>query len=393
MKLLYVTSSLPFGPGEAFIIPEVTELRRQGHTVRVVPVYPRGKLVHEGAKDLVDPPLVQRVVSWPVLRGAGWELLRAPRRALRALRLLMTSRPHHLLKNVSVYPKGLWLARVARHWGAEHIHAHWAGTSASLAMVASEVSGIPWSFTAHRWDILEGNLLARKATHATFARFISENGMQLALAKGVPRQSAFVLHLGVYLPNRGSAAESCRLSEPRRFRLLCPAALIPRKGHSYLIEALSLLDRDVELWLAGDGELRGALQAKVSEVGLQDVVTFLGQCPREALLELYSARRVDAVVLPSLHEGIPVALMEAMSYGIPVVATRTGGVPELLEGGAGLLVPPGDPSALAEAIRSLVDDGELAQKLGEAGRRRVQEEFAVEKVVSQLTARFKRDKG
>ncbi|MBE3576266.1 MAG: glycosyltransferase [Limnochordales bacterium] len=257
-------------------------------------------------------------------------------------------------------------------------------------MVASEVSGVPWSFTAHRWDIIEGNLIARKSAHATFARFISQSGLQMALSQGVSRQKSFVLHLGVRLPSTNLADQPRCFSEPRPFRILCPAALIPRKGHVYLIEALSLLDRDVELWLAGDGELRQALEAQVVKLGLQNRVRFLGQCPHDALLKLYEDRQVDAVVLPSLHEGIPVALIEAMSYGLPVISTRTGGVPELLDGGAGLLVPPKDSLALAEAIRRLMDNKDLARELGRTGCARVQEQFALDKVVNQLAARFEK---
>jgi glycosyltransferase involved in cell wall biosynthesis len=94
------------------------------------------------------------------------------------------------------------------------------------------------------------------------------------------------------------------------------------------------------------------------------------------------------VVLPSLHEGIPVSLIEAMAYGVPVVSTFAGGTPELLERGAGLLVPPEDPLALADAIERLVRDPELRKQLGETGRRRVEDSFAVEKVVAELVRRF-----
>lgn len=391
VRVLYVTSTLPFGSGEAFVIPEVEELQRQGHAVRVVPLYPRGRLVHQTARALLDRALVQPAISWSIVRGAALEVLRRPRRALRALRLLVTWRPSHLLKNLCVYPKGLWLAGVARHWRAEHIHAHWAATTASLAMVASEVSGIPWSFTAHRWDIVEGNLLAQKAEHAAFVRFISENGLKLAVTKGVPQGKARVLHMGVRLP---ALQEPRGDVTPRPFRLLCPAALLPVKGHRYLIEAMARLDGDTELWLAGEGPLRYSLERQVIELGLQGRVRFLGQLAHEALLRVYEQRQIDAVVLPSIdlgngvHEGIPVALMEAMAYALPVISTRTGGIPELLGDGAGLLVPPGDADALASAIDRLRKDPKLRSELGDKGRRRVEQEFSIEKVSERLSKWF-----
>lgn len=386
MRLAYVTSSLPHGQGEAFILPEVLELVRQGHEVWVVPMYPRGGLVHGEALQLRDRAVVQPLVSREVALGALREFLRSPARALRALALLLTRNPRHLIKNLAVYPKGLWLGGLVSRLGVEHIHAHWAATTASMAMVASEVSGIPFSLTAHRWDVVENNLLRRKAERARFFRCISEKTLAMALERGVPREKTLVLHLGVYLPE-GKPAN--RL-EGEVFTLLCPAAFVPRKGHSYLIEAMRLLPERVHLWLAGEGELRPKLEEQVRALGLEKRVRFLGALPHERLLDLYRTGQVDAVVLASvdlgdgLNEGIPVALMEAMAFGYPVVATATGGIPELLRDGAGLLVPDKSPEALAEAILRLIQDKALREGVSRKGYLRVQQEFAVDKVVDSL---------
>jgi glycosyltransferase involved in cell wall biosynthesis len=179
--------------------------------------------------------------------------------------------------------------------------------------------------------------------------------------------------------------------------VLCPANLLPVKGHKYLIEAIDILKRrglEVSLWLAGDGELRQCLQKQVDRAGLSHQVSFLGQLSHTEVLRRYIEEMVDIVVLPSVdlgngqHEGIPVALIEAMSNGIPVVSTTTGGVPELLNGGAGLLVPPQDSFSLANAIERLIKDPEVHKRIAGAGRRRVEEEFAVEKIVTELAAHF-----
>lgn len=400
MKLLYVTSSLPYGPGESFILPEINELRRQSHAVAVVPTYPRGEIIHQGAEKLVEPYRIQPLISRAILHGAIRTLIRFPQRTLRALTLLGTSNPVHLLKNLSVFSKGLWLAELALDWRADHIHAHWAATSASLAMVASEVSGIPWSFTAHRWDIVENNLLARKCRHAAFVRFISQSGLELAQRRGVVcGDKARVLHMGIRLPGRVATDKAASaMGRDREFlTVLCAANLIPVKGHTYLIQAIAHLIKEgkaVRLLLAGDGELRPALETQVAHLGIADWVVFLGHVPHEKLLELYKQNKVDVFVLPSvdlgggLHEGIPVSLMEAMAFGIPVIATETGGIPELLKDGAGLLVPPKDPKALAEAIARLATDPALRQALGDAGRRCVEQEFSIDAVVRRLAGWF-----
>lgn len=402
MRIIYVTSSLPYGPGEAFIIPEVLELTRRGHDVLVVPMYPRGSVVHGDVM-----PLMNRVVACPlfgpdVLKSAGSEIARNPAAAIRSLAPLFRSRDLRiLLKNLAVYPKGLWLAALARRWGAEHMHVHWAASTATMALVAGQVSGIPWSVTCHRWDIVENNLLGMKAERAAFVRFISRSGLRMAKSLGIRLRdsSTFVLNMSVPIVS----AEACRdeLERPRAALppiIMCPANLIAVKGHRYLIEALGTLTErgvGIEAWFAGDGVLRKELEREVEVRGLSDRVRFLGHLPHSELMRLYreeGSRLI--VVLPSVdlgngqHEGIPVSLIEAMGYGIPVVSTTTGGIPELLEGGAGLLVLPGDSYALAEGIQQLIENSELRKRLVQAGRERVEKEFAVDKVVAELVARF-----
>jgi glycosyltransferase involved in cell wall biosynthesis len=254
------------------------------------------------------------------------------------------------------------------------------------------MSGIPWSLTAHRWDIVENNLLAVKVRSASFVRFISEDGLRMAREKGIgPAGNARVLHMGVAIPGRVR-----RRYEPWPV-LLCPARLVEVKGHRFLLEAWRILrSRGVrgELWLAGQGELRAPLEALSEALGLACSVKFLGAVPHVELLKIYENGAVSAVVLPSVdlgqgcHEGIPVALIEAMSYGIPVVATPTGGTGELVVPGTGLLAPPADPSAMADRIQSLLGDGKLAEQLGDSGRRRVMEAFDIVRVTAELVKEF-----
>ncbi len=375
-------------------------MTRRGHDVLVVPMYPRGPLVHG---DVV--PLMKRVVSRPlfgpdILKSAGSEIARNPAAAIRSLAPLFRSRNLMiLLKNLAVYPKGLWLAALARRWGAEHMHVHWAASTATMALVAGQVSGIPWSVTCHRWDIVENNLLGMKAERAAFLRFISRSGLRMAKSLGIRLRDSrtFVLNMSVPIVSAEAGTD-----EPDCAALptvvMCPANLIAVKGHRYLIEALGTLTErgvGIEAWFAGDGVLRKELEREVEVRGLSDRVRFFGHLPHSELMRLYreeGSRLI--VVLPSVdlgngqHEGIPVSLIEAMGYGIPVVSTTTGGIPELLEGGAGLLIPPQASHALADGIQQLIENSELRKRLVQAGRERVEKEFAVDKVVAELVARF-----
>ena len=412
MRIIYVTSSTPYGGGEAFVVPEIEEVRRQGHEVLIVPMYPRGAVRHADAKPLLKCTVTQPLLSSHIAKGAAKGVVQAPARALRALGwLFRSSSSKPLLKNLVVYPKGLWLGHLARKWGAEHIHAHWASTPTTMALIAGEVSGIPWSFTAHAWDItdwsstaktVENKLLDFKVGRACFVRFTSRSGVARARnqkVKALSEAKTHVLYTGVPLTDLRRVS---RADEQERVSglpvVLCPAYLLPFKGHVYLLEAVAMLRQrgvDVELWLAGEGELRDELQRRTRALGLSDRVKFLGQLSHPDLLELYRQDKVDIVALASidlpggLSEGLPNALIEAMGYGVPVVSTTTGGIPELLEGGAGSLVAPEDSAGLARAIGELVEDPGLRESQGRAGRKRVEESLDIEKVVSWLVERFK----
>ena len=162
------------------------------------------------------------------------------------------------------------------------------------------------------------------------------------------------------------------------YLVLTPARLHPQKGHTYLLGAAAQVP-DATFVLAGDGPLRGELEAEARKLGLGDRCIFLGH--RTDVADLLAA--ADLFVLPSLYEGLPISALEAMAAERPVVATAIGGTDEAITSEqSGLLVPPRDPTALAAAIRRLRADPALAQRLAAAGRERVEREFS-----SEVTAR------
>ena len=384
LRLLYVTARAPFGRDEPFVMDEIAALRRRGHDVRVVPLLPAGAVVHGKAPDW----LPHTEAPWPwsprVLGAALLELLRAPRACLAALRLLLTPRPRALLANLLFFPKALWLARRARALGTHHIHAHWATTPSAVAMAAASVAGLPWSFTAHRYDLERNDLLARKARHAAFLRVISRHGERRARQLVAdPRARIDCIQLGVPLPPVACAPRAAGA----RAVLLCPARLVDVKNHAGLLRAFAQVRAPAELWLAGAGPLRKSIEGDIRALGLRNV-RLLGALPHARVLDLYARGLVDAVILASTVEGIPVALMEAMAAGVPVIATAVGGVPELTGMGAGMLVPPGDEAQLAWAIEELLRDPALSARLAKAGRARIVRRFSQERSIDRLERRF-----
>jgi colanic acid/amylovoran biosynthesis glycosyltransferase len=394
LRVVYVTARLPFGDGEPFIVPEILQLVEDGCDVTVVPVRAGGEVADGDARSLLGRTAAGSLLSPRVLWGAVREFVRNPRRAGGALLLLRGRSLRILAKNLAVCPKGLWLAGRARELGAEHLHAHWAGTSATLGMVAAETAGISWSFTAHRWDIAEDNLIRTKADRACFARAISAHGSEeMSELVGKPGWAPWVLCMGVRLPSAvgGGAAKG-------PLRVLTAARFVEKKGHVHLLEAVKLLrDRGVELrvHLAGDGPLEAVLRKRAVELAVSESVEFLGRVSHDDLLADLEGGRWGAMALPSIVtpsgqlEGIPVSLIEAMACGLPVVGTDAGGVPELLADGAGLLVPPGDVPALADALELLAREPAKRAALGERGRARVEEAFSVERIAGELQARFR----
>jgi len=170
--------------------------------------------------------------------------------------------------------------------------------------------------------------------------------------------------------------------------LITIARLTEAKGHRYLLQALPRL---LETWpqlcclFVGEGELHDTLQRMAMDLGVERSCRFVGI--REDIAEILAA--ADVVVLPSLSEGFPFVLLEALAMGCPVVASQVNGVPELIEDHkTGLLVPPRDPQALATAIREVLSDSTAASKMGAAGRAVVQERFTVDHMVANTTAIF-----
>jgi glycosyltransferase involved in cell wall biosynthesis len=213
------------------------------------------------------------------------------------------------------------------------------------------------------------------------------NARYLVEQKGLPQRKVTVIVPGSDLlrfnPNlRGSPEQKQRLgfgsSDPV---LLVAARLEPQKGHRVLIEAMPLVRKQfpgVRLVCLSEGSLRAELERRVEELGLGGAVRFVGFQPdvREWLA------LADVSVLPSFCEGLPAGAIESLATARPIVATAVDGTPEVvLDGKTGLLVPPGDPKSLAQAICRLLGDSDLRSAMGQAGRRWVVENFSRERLI------------
>ena len=382
---------------ETFILREVIEMERQGQPVRLVPLLrERPATVHREAVPWMRTALHTPFLSPAILAANARALRRTPRLyggLLGRVLLGTAASPNMLVRTLALFPKCVYLAERLRDEGIGHIHAHFATYPALAAFIVSRLTGIPYSVTVHAHDVfVRRTLLHEKLEAASFVRTVSRfnrhflSGLYPDLADQLD-----VIHVGV-----DPDAHACAPPVDGAPRLLCVAALKPYKGLPVLVEACRRLRNDgvsFHCEIVGEGPERRALEAAILRARLQERVRLLGARPQHEVARLLDESSV--FVLPSVvaadgqMEGIPVALMEAMASGRPVVASALSGIPELVEDGAsGVLVPPGDPERLAEAIRSLLDDPERARRLGQHGRETIRREFRLDETVDRLLERI-----
>ena len=393
MKIIYVTASLPYGVTEVFALPEMRELLRRGHELKIVPVTRYSAEIHSDAEPFLELTEYETLLSANVLKAAPAGFSRSPTRAVGALSRTLVGLPRRRMvrKNLGSFPKSLWLAHLAHRWGAEHIHAYWASLAATMAMQAGETSGVPWSFTAHRWDIETPNAFPAKVKSARFVRFISADGLELARPVAGPglERKAEIIRMGVPLSDR--LLEHTDPPPGVQLRVVCTGSLIPRKGQRFLLGAVHRLQTqgiNVQVSFAGDGPERDALLAQAHALGVAEQMSFLGNVDHAELLDSYSEGHYDVFVLPSLHEGISIALIEAMSRGLPAIATDVGGTGELLTAGSGQLIPPEDVGSLVDALTFFVRNEAERRRQGQRGRERVMTNYDIGGVVDKLEAKF-----
>jgi glycosyltransferase involved in cell wall biosynthesis len=394
----YLTSEYP-AVSHTFIRREVTALRRRGLEIRTFSIRRPPRDTPRGALDRQEESQTWYLQPAGIGSIAGAhlrELLRGPLRYARALAVALRNRPpgaRALLWSVFHFAEGVILADTLRSAGVRHLHVHFARPAADVARVACLLSDLPWSLMLHGNADFEYPAVLTLADKLGAARFTTcaSYFVRAQALRTIPPQlwdRVSVVRCGVDLPDAPA-----RSSDGRPVRIVCIGRLAPEKGHYGLLRATADLlatGLPFHLTLVGDGPMRADLEARVRELGVADVVEFLGARPEEEVMQILAG--ADLLVLASLIEGLPVVLMEAMAFGVPVVAPHVAGIPELVtHEREGLLFPPSDWEGLSAQLRRLVGDAGLRARLGGAGWIRIAEEFAIERVVEPLWKRFTAD--
>ncbi|PYI87357.1 MAG: hypothetical protein DME26_06370 [Verrucomicrobia bacterium] len=285
---------------------------------------------------------------------------------------------------------------ILREFRPQLLHAHFATKALATARELAKELGLPFTFTAHGYDIRRKappDFAQRAAAARAIITVSKANARYIAARFRVPFERIHVIPCGVdtdrFHPPKvgGSEGQNPSLSS-RTPQIVCVARHVQVKNLGLLLEACAVLRDRGERFrcvMIGDGPLRGELEEICQRIDLQEIVVFAGALEQAQVLEWW--QRASVAVLTSENEGMPVSLMEAAACGVPAVATEVGGVPELIENGVtGLLVPPGDTVALADSIQTLLQDPSLALRMGVAARRRAEEHFSVRRQVDRLQA-------
>jgi glycosyltransferase involved in cell wall biosynthesis len=304
--------------------------------------------------------------------------------------------------DLRVLARGAWqLRRRLRegHWDILHTH----GLDADL-IGALAVCGQPVEHLAHlhispptqreSWKALLRRRLLRRLTLRNGSWFIAVSD---AVRQEMARYYGFALDRIVTVRNGVDVdAFASGLTHKASTNIGGPVIigtagrLAPMKGFEHLIDAVSELrarDLDIQLRIAGTGSLLASLEARARDAGVSDRVRFCGHV--SAMSEFY--QQLDVFVLPSLSEGLPLTVLEAMASGLPVVATDVGGTAEALPDGVdGILVPPGDSVQLAEALSQLVASAEMREEMGRRAGQRAKSEFSRDRVAREVAAVYER---
>lgn len=393
---------------ETFIAQEIAALERRGVSLTIVSLRrPYDPITHPVHHAIQAPVLYlpEYLIDQPlrVFVGHIGALRREPRRYLRSLALwlrdLMREPAPSRVRRFG--QAGVLAAELPP--GARHFHVHFLHAPGSVTRYAAAMTGLPYSLSAHAKDIWTRPAweLRAKLEGAGFCvTCTAENRDHLRrLAPGARVHLVYHgLDLGLFTPPTvfGSSRDGSDPADP--VRLLSIGRFQPKKGFDVLLRALARLSGHVALTLVGYGPLQGELRTLAQTLGLERRLRWHGPLDQPAVRQLY--RESDLFVLaPRIaadgdRDGLPNVVVEALSQGLPVIATRVAGLPELVEDGVnGRLTPPEDPESLAAALKVLVEDPRARQRLGAAGIRRVARGWDVEAGVSRLLALLRPDLG
>jgi len=387
---------------ETFILNEMLELERQGLNLHVFSLRKPQDACHHPAVSKLKAP----VTYIPSLLPEGYhdgetDLLQSqlaweqndPAKLDRVLQFYC-DRPEK--RRLNEFLQGCYLAQVMERLGIDHLHVHFANVPAATAEIAQQLTGIPFSLTAHAKDIYltDDVALDRRIRSAEFVLTCTEYNRRYLETVSTSDTPIYRSYHGIDLtrfhPHKSYVATESGTQPP--LKILSVGRFCEKKGFPDLLDACHQLQQmrvPFHCTIVGYGPLANQIQAQIAALGLEDHVTLAGKLTQTEVIEQYHC--ADVFVLPCVvtpdgdRDGIPNVLLEAMATGLPVVSTAISGITELVQSGEnGLLVSERDAAAIATALIQLAQNPALRQDLGRAGCRTVHQNFTLEHNVGQV---------
>jgi len=388
-KIAYIISRFPT-VSETFILYEILELTKLGMEIDVFPlIHQSGSIIHSEVQAIAPKVHYPKLFSLDTIIDHFFWLRRKPKEYIQTIIQVLGKNfrsVKFLSRAIIVILQSAQVARKIEELGIQHIHAHSATHPTLMAYMIWRLTGLPYSFTAHSSDIyFNQTMLSEKIHRACFVVTISNYNVDFlkGVSPGTSTGKIRVIHCGID-PAKFKAEPAKHMGN--LLKIICVGRLEKIKGHQYLIEACAQLKAQnisFHCYLVGDGELQSKIQQEIDHLDLGQNVELLGFQTHDKVAGLLN--QADVLVLPSLSEGIPVAVMEGMASGLPIVATAVTGVPELVEDGiTGLLVPSKNSVALTEAIQKLFHSPDMRQQMGMAGRKKVLDQFNLQNSALEL---------
>ncbi|MCK5850360.1 MAG: glycosyltransferase [Kiritimatiellae bacterium] len=390
MKIAYILNEFP-SVSETFILREILALQKRSVDITVYAL--------KSSRSSTNPPDINVCYrpfffSANVIRAKLFFLTHHPTRLFRVFFSVfrnLTS-PLFMLKLIRNMPATLCFAHKAALRNTTHIHAHFAFIPADIARIIATLLDIPFSVSAHAWDIYTQNKTAikKRLAGATFTAVCTNRGY-IHLSNMLPE-----MHNKLHLVYHGLVPDEFTPAAPTDPQILAVGRLVEKKGFGILLKACAVLKSrgcTFTCMLVGDGPQRQRLESISADCELGGLVTFAGETIGKKLTNIFNQSAV--LVMPSICtasedvDGIPNVILEGMAVGIPVVSTDASSANEAVtDGKNGFIVPAGNPSALADKIEILLTNKSEAISMGKHGRQIVREKFNADTNIETLIKLF-----
>ncbi|MFC1829594.1 glycosyltransferase family 4 protein [Thermodesulfobacteriota bacterium] len=388
---------------ETFISNEIFLLEKLGFSIHIFSMRkPRETFSHQSVNKIQAPAAyLPETLLRPLPRLMCHNLLLAVKNPKEYVRALKTAAKRFLRTRKSATIKHLLQAgylvnHLLPNSGVTHLHAHFAHSPTSVALFTSRLSGLPFSFTGHAKDIYTSDprQLKEKIGLARFVITCTEYNRRHL--EGISKTESTPIHRVYHGIDTdlfsGDRQEKSDKKGAEPYQILTVARLTSKKGLPTVYRAVRHLSDQgfqVRHTLIGDGEDRRKILSMVRELGLSGIAQCIGTQPHHVVLDHY--RRADLFVLGCEvapngdRDGIPNVFLESMAMGVPVVATRVSAIPELVEDNrTGLLVSPGNPAEMADAMARLLTDTDLRQRIVTGAKHRVEQDFNNRELIQDL---------